>query len=233
MNYIIFDIAVALLLLLALWRGYRRGFILTLCGFLAIFVALIGASIISNALAEPVAHAIRPVVERGIHQSLEEAIRHNEYISSTGGVATLPEELPLAGVLDALQDSTLYRSLADTFRSAVDQGLVQVTSNAALALADYIAVQLARVVLFLIAFVAVLIAWFFLSHALDLVAKLPVINGLNRWSGAVLGLFKGGLLLFIACWLFKDSFLPPDAVQNTYLLRFFCTTSPLSLLSWL
>ena len=39
------------------------------------------------------------------------------------------------------------------------------------------------------------------------------------------------LLLFILCWLFQGSFLPPDAVRETYLLRFFCMSTPLSLLS--
>ena len=31
MNYLIFDVIIALILLFALWRGYSRGFILTLC----------------------------------------------------------------------------------------------------------------------------------------------------------------------------------------------------------
>ena len=48
MNYLIFDVIIALILLFALWRGYSRGFILTLCGFLAIFVAFIGATVISD-----------------------------------------------------------------------------------------------------------------------------------------------------------------------------------------
>ena len=61
--------------------------------------------------------------------------------------------------------------------------------------------------------------------------RLPVLSTLNRWSGAVLGLLRGGLLLFIACWLLKGSFLPQDAIQNSYLLNFFCTASPMTLLS--
>ena len=40
-SYLIFDIIIAALLLLAAWRGYKKGFVLTLCGFLALFVAFI------------------------------------------------------------------------------------------------------------------------------------------------------------------------------------------------
>ena len=36
-------------------------------------------------------------------------------------------------------------------------------------------------VLFAVAFFAILIAWSFLSHALDLVAKLPVLSTVNAW----------------------------------------------------
>ena len=43
MNPIIYDVLAAAVLILALWEGYRKGFVLTLCGFLALFVALIGA----------------------------------------------------------------------------------------------------------------------------------------------------------------------------------------------
>ena len=64
----------------------------------------------------------------------------------------------------------------------------------------------------------------------DLAFRLPVLSALNHWSGAALGLLKGGALIFIACWLLRDSLIPPEAIQNTYLLKFFCTFDPLSLL---
>ena len=68
-----------------------------------------------------------------------------------------------------------------------------------------------------------------LFRSLDLVAKLPVLNSVNQLAGGAVGLAKGVLLLFIAAWLFKDSFVPPEAVEQTYLLKFFCTVNPLSL----
>ena len=44
MEYVLFDVVIAALLILAVVQGYKRGFVLTLCGFLAVFVALIGAA---------------------------------------------------------------------------------------------------------------------------------------------------------------------------------------------
>ena len=70
MSYLVFDLLIGAVLLIALARGYSRGFVLTLCGFLAAFVAFIGASVLSNALAEPVAKVIEPMVVSRIHDTV-------------------------------------------------------------------------------------------------------------------------------------------------------------------
>ena len=228
MSYFLYDIIIAAILLFFFWRGCRRGLVLTLCSLLAVFVALIGASFLSDALAEPVAKAVEPIVERRIQEILTEAIQSSEFISVDGSVAETPEDLPLNTVIEQLKESKLYQGFADSFQKAVDEGATVVATHAAQALAHFVAVQIARIVLFILAFFAVLIAWFFLSHALDLVAKLPVLYTANRWGGGAAGLVKGALVLFIAAWLLKDSYIPPDAAEHTFLLKFFCTASPLS-----
>ena len=47
------------------------------------------------------------------------------------------------------------------------------------------------------------------------------------------GLIQGCIILFLAAWLlqFFGGILPRDAVENTYLLKFFMSTNPFSLLS--
>ncbi len=231
--YILFDVAIAAILLFFVWQGYKKGFVLTLCGFLAVFVAFIGATLISNALAKPVAQAIVPMIESGIHDTLEQSIQDSSPSISSQSPDIVPEDMPLSDVLEALQDSPIFHSLAEAFQEAVDEGVETVATSAAKALAEYIAIQIARTVLFVLAFAAVLVGWFLLSHALDLAFKLPVLSTLNHWTGAGVGLIKGGLILFIAAWLLKGSFLPSQAVENTFLLNFFCTSSPFSLLAML
>ena len=228
MNYIIYDIIIAAVLLFFLWRGYCKGFVLTLCSLLAVFVALIGASVLSNALAEPAAKAVEPVVAARIQESLAEAIQNTEFVSVDGGVAEKPEEIALAGVIQHLKETELFQGFADAFQKAVDSGVAEVTANAAQALAHFAAVQIARIVIFVIAFFAVLIAWFFLSRALDLVTRLPVLNSVNRWGGGAIGLCKGALIVMIAAWLLQDSYLPRAAVEETFLLKFLCSVTPLS-----
>ena len=70
MGFFIFDLIVLIVLILAVVQGYRKGFVLTLCGFLAVFVAFIGASILSDALAGPVSQANTPAIESGIQDTV-------------------------------------------------------------------------------------------------------------------------------------------------------------------
>ena len=225
MPYLIFDLVIAAILIFSMARGYTKGFVLTLCGVLALFVAFIGATVVSNVLAQPVADLITPAVERSIQEYVDASAQEQLPPDSES-----QEESELEQLLQALRESPLYRGFVDTFQSTIGEAAEEAASHAVQSIAAFIAVQVAKMVLFFLSFVAILVAWFILSHALDLVTRLPVLNGLNRWTGAAAGLIKGALLLYIAAWLLRDSLIPPEAVESTWLLRFFCTTSPLSLL---
>ena len=227
MSYLIFDLAILAILALFFWRGYARGLVLTLCSLLAVFVALIGASFLSNALAEPVAKAIEPIVASQIHDTVTSYYQRSP-AENTSAEEDWLAQLPLEELLEPLKDSKFFQGFAETFQKAVDDKAADIVTHAAQALAHFVAVQIARIVIFAIAFFAVLIAWFFFSHTLDLVAHLPVLYTANRWGGGIVGLVKGALVVFIAVWLLRDGYIPPEAVEQTYLLKFFCTVSPLS-----
>ena len=144
------------------------------------------------------------------------------------GVQTCALPISIDELLEPLKESKAFQGFADAFQKAVDDGAADAAAHAAQALAHFAAVQIARTVIFAIAFFAVLIGWWFLSHALDLVAKLPVLSTVNAWGGGAVGLVKGALIVFIAVWLFRDSYIPPEAVEGSFLLKFFATVSPLS-----
>lgn len=146
-----------------------------------------------------------------------------------GSQAPDPEDqFSLEQVLELIQESKFFQSFSGALHSAVSQGLLEVTTSAAQAVAGYLAREMARMALFLICFALVLAGWTLLSRVLDLAFRLPVLSTLNHWSGAAVGLGKGCVLLFIACWLFRGLF-PPEAVEQSVLLRFFCGAGPLAL----
>ena len=218
MSGIVLDLILGALLLFFLWRGYSKGFVLTLCGLLAVFVALIGGSILADALARPVARAVAPVVESSLQDSIGSYFQYAPPETADSSVPdTFFEDLPLSGALEALQDSPLCGGLAEAFAQGVDQGVESVAAGVIRSLAEYAAVQLTRTVLFLLCFVLVLAAWTLLSHALDLAFRLPVLSTLNHWAGALAGLAMGLLVAGIGLWLLGD-FIPRQALADSILL---------------
>lgn len=223
MNPLIFDIIIAAIVIIAALRGAIRGFVLSLCGVLSIFVAFIGAGFLSGLLAEPAAALLTPVVEQAVLSLLDKAVPSD-----------LPSwEIPLTAVLDTLHASPWFSGMADAFSSALESGAVELVGGAALSLAHYAALQLARIILFVLTFVAILIVWWVMSHALDLAFHLPGLNFLNRFGGMALGLGEGIALCFILCWLFRDSYITAEMINGSFLLPYFCGENPLTNLPFL
>lgn len=238
MPVIVFDLIIAAILLIFFLRGYRKGFILSLCGLVAMFVALFGAFYISNSMAQPVADAIRPAVEECINHVLVEG---SEVLKETTAsledvladlLTSKAEELPEGGLptdelFSILQDNALLRGFAESFRETVGTGVAQTTDTLVRALAEYTSLMLARTLLFLLSFAGILVVWTLLSHALDLAFKLPVLSTLNRWAGAALGLGEALALLFILFWLLGDMLITKEMVEGSYLLPIFFSANPL------
>ena len=218
MNITMYDIVIAAVLLVFLFLGYRKGFFLTLCDFLAVFAALIGAMIISDLLAGPVMHFILPLVEKGVMAQLDKFVPD---------ASQAVESIELPAVLTALSQSALYRGFVESVREFFASQAAAAAGAVVTSVAEYIALQIARTVLFALSFVAVLIAWKVASRVLNLAFRLPVLNTLNTFGGAAVGFLQGAVILFIAAALLKDRFLPPEAVTASPLLHFFCTTNPL------
>ena len=105
------------------------------------------------------------------------------------------------------------------FQTPLNDGIVAATTNAARAISDYVARQIAKTVLYAVAFVLILVLWTILSRVLDLAFKLPVLSTLNRWSGGAVGLCEGVLLVFVVCTLLKGGVLPEEVVENSHLLK--------------
>lgn len=230
---IVFELIVVAILAAFVLLGIKRGLVLSLCGLVGILIAFGGAGVLARTLSPMVADALEPKFAAAIEEQLNESIQHTQYISDQGGVATAPEEVPLMGVLDALRDMGFYEPLINSVNQAVEKGMTEVAASAAAKVAAAIAQSVAYLILFLVGFVVILILWKIVSRALNLVAKLPVLHFLNKTLGGAFGLLQGCLILFIAAWAiqFMGNAIPAETVEQTVLLKFFMTTSPLSLLS--
>lgn len=227
MKPIYFDLLIVVLLLASALWGRRKGFVLTLCGFLALFVALIGAGVLTNLLAEPLSHLAVPFIENTLSEAMQ-ASMGEAYADASGALYASFDQ-----VLGLMEQSSFLRGLAGSVSQAVEQGMLDATVNAAHAVALYVAEQITRLILFPIFFVLIMLIWTALSHILDLAFRLPVLSSINRFAGLLLGLARGVLLVFILCWLLKDSYLSQATIDDSFLLPLFCGSNPLLNISML
>lgn len=237
MPLIAFDIAIAVILLFFVWRGAARGFILSLCGLLAVIIAFTGASFLATTLSPKVGAALEPRFATAIERRLNAEIAQSAPAVTDPAVPATPDGTDggaaLQDVLGVLKDMGLYEDLIATVDKAVREGMTDVAANAAAAVAAAIAQSVAYMVLFLIGFILILVAWTLLSHGLDLVTKLPGLHFLNKSGGAIIGLAKGCILLFVVAWVmrFSGNLIPEETVAQTHLLKFFLNTNPITLLT--
>lgn len=189
---LLLDLVLLGLLVFSFVMGVRRGFLLSLCSLLAVLVALLGGWYLAAHWSQPLEERLEPVIL--------ETLTQREAEEET--TSPLPDNLP-----QAIQDQA-----AQTAQDWKNATLAQA--------AAFLAGAAAKVILFLAGFFVVLLLWNLLFHALNLVAKLPGLHGLNKFFGGALGLVKGLLLLMLARWLLCDllGWIPADVTRDSILL---------------
>lgn len=208
----IFDIAIVLLLAFFAWRGAAKGLILSLCGLAAVFVAFFAAQFISDAFCAPVGNILRPII-----------------IQTVRGADAEPEvdpENPEAGytadeLLGAIQEKGLFEGFSEFLEQGIANDTVGHSPLSPLdSLAGYLSKGIAKALLFGIVFIGVQLAWFLISHAMDLAFKLPILSEVNLAAGLILGLAKGILLIIVLVWLGQLTGIVP-ADPDTPILALF------------
>ena len=198
LNDWIVDIVLILIILLFAILGAHKGMILTLFSLISIVLGLFGGRYVADLLTPPLVKQAAPMLE-GLVQ---------EYIT-----------VFLSGADTAVQSSGI---LWELLHNLMEEGLSAAEPVAA-ELAAALAETIIHPVLFLVSFVLILIICWFIAHALDLVARLPVLNTLNSLGGLILGLVKGALLVIILTPLllhFLENRIPSSLLEASRILPY-------------
>lgn len=211
----VIDAVILLVLAFFTWRGARKGLILTLFSFLAIFVAWFGAKAAAQNFAAPVAGILRPSIELSINEMLEDEVPSASpapspspgipAVTLPGGPVGMPSSEPgdafsLDEVLALMDENGLYAGLRGFVDDAASTDALE-GGTAVDAVAGYLANLIASALLFGLSFLLILLVWFLASRALDLAFDLPILSAVNAVGGAVLGLAKSVLLMVVVVWL--------------------------------
>ena len=197
MPLIVVDIIIVLVLILFAWYGAKKGLILTLFGMLGLIVALFGARFISNTFYAPVSDIIEPGIYQSVKDLEEQALDGLEF-DLDAALDSSAESL-----VDVLREQNLFPSLVDLLETAVEDGTLfdSDNSSATEALSTYLSELTARLLLFALSFIVILLVWFLASRALDLAFKLPILNAVNVAGGLILGLAKAIVVVVILVWV--------------------------------
>ncbi len=195
--YIVVDIVIVLLLIFFAWRGAKKGLILTLFGMLGLVVALLGARFLSNTFYEPISDIIEPGIYQNVKDLEEQALGGLDFDLN----AALDSSAE--GLVEILREQDLFPGLTDLLETAAENDSIfdDGKLSAAEALSTYLSDLLARLILFVLGFIIILLLWFLISRTLDLAFKLPILNAVNVVGGLILGLLKAIVIVVILIWV--------------------------------
>lgn len=218
---LIFDIAIAAILLLCLIVGGVRGFISSLLSVLILSAALLGSAILANTLADPVSSWLTPRVEQYMLDRLTDG-RSDEAVSA----AAASDNATLAKLVD-------FDAITGIAKRAMDSA-VEAGKNLLEGAVTGMIRSLAYGVLFLLSFLVLTLLLRLITSPLRLAERAPVLGTLNRLAGAALGLCVGILVMFAAASVVQWTGLVDAAtLRDTYLLKYFTQHSPMDLIAML
>lgn len=218
---LIFDIAIAAILLLCLIVGGVRGFISSLLSVLILSAALLGSAILANTLADPVSSWLTPRVEQYMLDRLTDG-RSDEAVSA----AAASDNATLAKLVD-------FDAITGIAKRAMDSA-VEAGKNLLEGAVTGMIRSLAYGVLFLVSFLVLTLLLRLITSPLRLAERAPVLGTLNRLAGAALGLCVGILVMFAAASVVQWTGLVDAAtLRDTYLLKYFTQHSPMDLIAML
>ena len=239
------DVAFALVLVLGIVFGAKRGLFRSFMALAAILIALIGASLLTDLLTEPVTELLMPRAEKGVEEwfrswdenaegeipqpSEQSPAAEGEGSSVLTEPVSVGEEegeyaspLAVTGLLKQLLHFDLDGRVRESLRSAA--------RDAALAAVRTLLGSVVRTFVFVLCFLVLSVLLHLVTAGIDKVLDLPVLNALNTIGGGALGLIESTLLLFLVCDVAPRFGVKAfTEYEGTYLLSFFMSHTPRSL----
>ena len=231
-NGLIIDVVFALVLVLGTVFGAKRGLFRSLMALAVIVLALVGASLFTDLLTEPVTDMLMPRAEKSVQEwfdSRDEEQGEQPQIEESAQDEDTQQEsgVPLAVT------GFLKKLLRFDLDGAVRRSLREAARDAALAAVRTLLGSVVRSVTFALCFILLTILLRLVTKGIDKVLDLPVLSTLNALGGGALGLVESALVLFLVCDLAPKLGVTAftENQDGTYLLSLFMNHTPRSLLA--
>lgn len=191
------EIGIAVYLICMMLYGHYKGFIRLAVSAAALIITLFSVRLAMPHVTDWLKNET-PVYEM-MRQGMEKAVGLDEKIEAAGGESM--EKAAERSVIEALELPEQLKFLLLENNNGEVYRMMGVEL-----FGDYVSGYLADMIIRMAAFIFLFLIVFILLHIvviwLDLIAKLPILSGLNKIAGAVLGLAEGMIFVWLLCLVF-------------------------------
>jgi uncharacterized membrane protein required for colicin V production len=169
-------------------RGYRRGFIKEIVAVILMFCSISLVWMV-NPYVNTFIKENTPVYET-VQKNCQNLVEEKFQESSSGEGDAKEALLESLALPESMKNDLRENNTVETYRSLAVTSFTDYVS-------DYLALTVVNALSFLLSYLLVTVLVRTIVYALDLIAKLPILRGVNRIVGVAAGLVKGVLIVWI------------------------------------
>ncbi len=205
--WIVLDLIIAAIILVCIFLSAKRGFARTIVEvvgyFLAIYLAFTLGGVLSEALYDS---AIEPTIVESVADKITVSAGTNINETVDNVWNSLPKIVTNAAETFDITSDTLREAITENF--ANNSSVTGFAQSAVASVVRPIVVPLMNALIGFILFIVLMFVVKFLAKIINKAFSLPLIGGLNRFLGGVVGFLKGTVIsvVFVTVILFIMSF---------------------------
>ncbi|MBQ2676505.1 MAG: CvpA family protein [Clostridia bacterium] len=227
------DLIIIAIIAVFAWISAKRGFVRTVIELVGYVLAVVLAFSVSSAAANAIYEGgMRPKIVNAIQTNIENA-KSDDY---AGAVEDTWEAIPdfITGMIE--NTGHTQQSVTEKIESLVTDGAAYAAETVTDTVIKPVAVNLITMLLAAILFIILMIVVKFLAKFINSLFNIPILGTLNTTLGGVVGVVKGGVIVFAvisiigvsltifdnAIWIFT-----PQLVEETFIFKAIYNLNPL------